>query len=68
MICPRCRKNLVGIVQLTRYRGAKAARRTRIPACLICGHVVRILRMPKDYEVPNRKLAYPDEPRWRREP
>ena len=65
MICPRCRKKLIGIVQLTPYRGRPAAHRTMVPACLVCGHVVRILHMPKDYEVPNRKRAYQDEPRWR---
>ena len=54
MICPKCHRRLVEITQPIRMYGKKTSQRTLL-ACAACWRVVRMMRWPGEYAVPNRR-------------
>ncbi len=53
MICPKCSGRLVPIMQPVRILGRQVSRR-RLLACMRCRVVVRLQRMPKEYDKQSR--------------
>ena len=53
MICPKCSANLQSITQVVRILGARVSRRS-LQACMRCKVVVRLQRMPREYDKQTR--------------